>query len=53
MAVRQQPHQKMYKLRTGYVNVSHSHKPGNREHAKATAQETCDSWRKVVGKRGL
>ncbi|KAL7610399.1 hypothetical protein Lser_V15G13775 [Lactuca serriola] len=36
----------MYKLRTGCVNVSHSHKPGNREHTKATAQETCDSWRK-------
>ncbi|KAL7595401.1 hypothetical protein Lser_V15G28742 [Lactuca serriola] len=46
MAVRQQPHQKMYKLRTGCVNVSHSHKLGNREHTKATAQETCDSWRK-------
>ncbi|CAI9297654.1 unnamed protein product [Lactuca saligna] len=43
MAVRQRPHQKKYKLRTGRVNVSHSHKP---EHTKATDQETCDSWRK-------
>ncbi|CAI9291695.1 unnamed protein product [Lactuca saligna] len=46
MAVRQRPHQKKYKLRTGCVNVSHFHKPGNRVHTKATAQETCDSWRK-------
>ncbi|KAL7609998.1 hypothetical protein Lser_V15G12629 [Lactuca serriola] len=36
MAVRQRPHQKKYKLRTGCVNVSHSHKPGNKEHTKAT-----------------
>ncbi|CAH1432183.1 unnamed protein product [Lactuca virosa] len=43
MAGRQRPHQKKYKLRTGRVNVSHSHKP---EHTKATDQETCDSWRK-------
>ncbi|XP_023739901.1 uncharacterized protein LOC111888018 isoform X1 [Lactuca sativa] len=43
MAVRQRPHLKKYKLRTGRVNVSHSHKP---EHTKATDQETCDSWRK-------
>ncbi|CAI9271808.1 unnamed protein product [Lactuca saligna] len=28
MAVRQRPHQKKYKLRTGCVNVSHFHKPG-------------------------
>ncbi|CAI9277673.1 unnamed protein product [Lactuca saligna] len=40
--VRKQPHQKMYKLRTSCVNVSHSHNPGNREHTKATTQETCD-----------
>lgn len=46
MAVRQRPHQKKYKLRTGCVNVSYSHKPGNKEHTKATTQETCDSWRK-------
>ncbi|KAL7590805.1 hypothetical protein Lser_V15G33684 [Lactuca serriola] len=46
LVMRQQPHQKMYKLRTGCVNMSHSHKPGNREHTKATAQETCDSWQK-------
>ncbi|CAI9280741.1 unnamed protein product [Lactuca saligna] len=46
MAVRQQPHQKKYKLSTGCVNVSHFHKPGNRVHTKAIAQEACDSWRK-------
>ncbi|CAI9281495.1 unnamed protein product [Lactuca saligna] len=46
LVMRQRPHQKKYKLRTGCVNVSHFHKPGNRVHTKATAQETCDSWRK-------
>ncbi|CAI9285352.1 unnamed protein product [Lactuca saligna] len=42
------PHQKKYKLRTGCVNVSHSHKPGNREHTKATAQETCDREKRCI-----
>ncbi|KAL7609546.1 hypothetical protein Lser_V15G13884 [Lactuca serriola] len=46
MAARQRPRQKKYKLRIGRVNVSHSHKPGNREHTMATTQETCDIWRK-------
>ncbi|CAI9268905.1 unnamed protein product [Lactuca saligna] len=46
LTLRQRPHQKKYKLRTGCVNVSHFHKPGNRVHTKATTQETCNTWRK-------
>ncbi|CAI9268797.1 unnamed protein product [Lactuca saligna] len=46
LTLRQRPHRKKYKLRTGCVNVSYFHKPGNRVHTKATAQETCDSSRK-------
>ncbi|KAL7585223.1 hypothetical protein Lser_V15G45452 [Lactuca serriola] len=52
VVLRQRPHQKKYKLRTGCVNVSQSHEPGNREHTKATAQETCDSWGNEAYKSG-
>ncbi|CAH1435430.1 unnamed protein product [Lactuca virosa] len=39
MAVRQRPHQKKYKLRTGRVNVSHSHKPGEQAYKKWNLSE--------------
>ncbi|KAL4571734.1 hypothetical protein LXL04_018499 [Taraxacum kok-saghyz] len=48
VATKPRPHQKKYKLRTGRVDVSNTHKPkpSNRDHVKTTDQETCDSWRK-------
>lgn len=54
--VRQRPHQKKYKMKTGCgfefttsnsrVDASLAHESSSREHTKATDQETCDRWRK-------
>ncbi|KAI3772670.1 hypothetical protein L6452_03861 [Arctium lappa] len=54
--VRQRPHQKKYKMKTGCglefttpnsrADASLAHEPTSREHTKATDQESCDKWRK-------